>query len=166
MARLGDLHTSKTPDETRRDIREVFRKWGVQDFDILPAPKGLTVARVEWWIGQRKQEISCSRFYTYYQNLRAVYSILHALRLAADRGIMEELARAATAMLPPGKIERRPHEVLGVASDAPLVVAEAVYRTLAKQAHPDAGGNDERMQELNKAIEAFRVTAGEKDAQT
>lgn len=44
MARRGDLHTSKTPDETRRDIREVFRLWGVKHFDIFPWPD----KRQEW----------------------------------------------------------------------------------------------------------------------
>lgn len=164
MARLGDLHTSKTPDETRRDIRDVFRKWGIEHFDIIPPSKDLVNARVEWWIGQRKHEISCSRFYNYRQNLRAVYGILHALRLAAERGIMEELARAATAMLPPGSIKRPPHEVLGIAPDAPFAVAEAAYRVLAKDCHPDAGGTDEQMQELNEAIEALRLTRKEASA--
>ena len=158
MARRGDLHTSKTPDETRRDIREVFRLWGVEHFDIYPPARDLAAARVEWWVDQRKQELSCSRFYVYRQNLRAIFLILHSLRLAAERGIMEDLAKAATAMLPPGKVKRPPHEVLGIASDAPLDLAEAAYKVAAKKSHPDAGGSDERMMELNEAIAILRAT--------
>jgi len=47
-------------------------------------------------------------------------------------------------------------EVLGVREDVSLEVAEAAYRALARQRHPDAGGSNEAMQELNHAIEEIR----------
>lgn len=49
--------------------------------------------------------------------------------------------------------------MLHIAEDAPLEVAEAAYRALSRKAHPDAGGNHERMKALNLAIEAIRARA-------
>lgn len=53
-----------------------------------------------------------------------------------------------------------PYRVLYVCPAAPLVVCEAAYRGLAKQAHSDAGGSDARMRALNTAIEAIRREKG------
>ena len=43
-----------------------------------------------------------------------------------------------------------------MAPGAPLDVAEAAYRALAKKAHPDAGGDPERFRRLTEAIEWIR----------
>lgn len=40
--------------------------------------------------------------------------------------------------------------------DAPPDVVTAVFRVLAKQYHPDTGGNTEQMQRLNAAMEVLR----------
>lgn len=40
--------------------------------------------------------------------------------------------------------------------NAPAFVINAVYRTLAKKYHPDAGGTTEQMQRLNAAVEVLR----------
>lgn len=49
-----------------------------------------------------------------------------------------------------------PWGVLHLAPGAPLDVAEAAYRALAKKAHPDAGGDPERFRRLTEAIEWIR----------
>lgn len=36
-----------------------------------------------------------------------------------------------------------PHEVLGIAKDAPELVVKGAFRELVKEAHADQGGNDE-----------------------
>jgi len=52
-----------------------------------------------------------------------------------------------------------PAAVLHIANDAPLAVAEAAYRALARHEHPDVGGSTATMQQLNAAIEAIRTRA-------
>jgi len=74
------------------------------------------------------------------------------------------LAGAAGMLPPPGAspvaVERAPEPwftVLGVLPEAPIEVAEAAYRALAKKAHPDAGGSSEAMGRLSRAIEEARA---------
>lgn len=40
---------------------------------------------------------------------------------------------------------------------APPTVIQAVYRALAKQLHPDTGGSNEGMQQLNRAMEVLKT---------
>lgn len=47
-------------------------------------------------------------------------------------------------------------DVLDVPSEAPLEVIEAAYHKLARAYHPDAGGSEQQMSELNVAIRAAR----------
>lgn len=156
MSTPGHMRTTTSTAQTKRDIGDTFRKWGVRDYDIR---LGLRDAEVLWTINDRPQRFTCSRFADAGINLRAIYLALDATRLAAQRGILEELAAVAVAMLPAGRIKRPPHEVLGIAPGADIDIAEAAYRVKAKRAHPDHGGSDRDMQELNEALEEFKRAA-------
>jgi curved DNA-binding protein CbpA len=61
------------------------------------------------------------------------------------------------SLIPSGPHHRRMathYELLGVEPDAPLPAIKTAYRTAARAAHPDAGGDETRMRRLN---EAWRV---------
>lgn len=52
----------------------------------------------------------------------------------------------------------KPHDVLGVAPDAPLFEVRAAYKKLAMKHHPDrAGGDLARFQEVQAAYDALRT---------
>ena len=53
---------------------------------------------------------------------------------------------------------RDPYQVLGVASSASAAELKAAYRALVKQHHPDAGGDEHRILELNAAWEVLGDT--------
>lgn len=65
----------------------------------------------------------------------------------------EEKARQESKPPPPPR--ERPqspaHRVLFIAADAPPEVVRAAYRALSKIHHPDAGGDEEKMKEVNEA---------------
>ncbi len=152
--RFGDLRTSTTVAQTKKDVKDTFRKWPeVQGYDIR---MGLQDAEILFTVNGRQQRLACERFSDAGTNLRALYLTLEATRKAAQRGILKELAAIATALLGPGVMKRPAHEVLGIAESSPVEVAEAVYRMKAKQVHPDHGGSDAAMTELNEAIETYR----------
>lgn len=55
-----------------------------------------------------------------------------------------------------------PYEILGVSHDAENVVIESAYRALAKQYHPDAGGDSEKFKQVRKAYQ--KIISGETQA--
>ena len=57
--------------------------------------------------------------------------------------------------MPRSQSPRDPYQVLGVASSASQAELKAAYRALVKQHHPDAGGDEHRILELNAAWEVL-----------
>lgn len=50
------------------------------------------------------------------------------------------------------------HQLLGLLPTADPAVIDAAYRALSKKWHPDAGGTNERMRDLNLAYERLRAS--------
>lgn len=90
-------------------------------------------------------------------NLAAIAATLDAMRAIERHGGAEILERAFTgfvALPAPGDGSPRDWwDVLGVARTATLDEARAAYRRAASAAHPDRGGTDARMAEVNRAWE-------------
>lgn len=148
-----------------KELAETFEKWGVKEWDTN-YPKG---ARLE---GYHQSEEDRTVRLTYQKNgkpinltmgkqaravdnLRVLYLSVEAMRMNEKRGISDVIESAYLQLAAPVQ-ERSPWEVLGIFEGSPLEVAEAVYRAKAKQIHPDAGGSEQKMKELNKAIEDIR----------
>jgi hypothetical protein len=89
-------------------------------------------------------------------NLAAIAAHIAAIR-AVDRygvGTMEQ-AFAGYAALPPAREAARPWwEILWIGDDASVEEIQDAWRRLAKEHHPDAGGNPEFMAEINAARDA------------
>lgn len=98
-------------------------------------------------------------------NLAAVAATLNAMRAIERHGGAQILERAFTGFtaLPPPGTSRPWWEVLGMADPALRRSRDAIldaYRMQAKKAHPDAGGSDAAMAEINAARdEALRGLA-------
>jgi hypothetical protein len=157
----GALRTTRDAGAIKSDIREEFRLWGFErdEYEIFPA-LGAKEALIEFWLNGKKQVLKCSKGEYHADNLVGVLGIIHGLRLAHQRGILEELASAAIAMLPAGPQHRDPYEVLGVRSDADTEVIEAAYKARAKKLHPDVGGDGEAMKEVNEALDRIKTERG------
>lgn len=50
---------------------------------------------------------------------------------------------------------RNPYEVLGVPVGSDMAVVKKAYRKLAKQHHPDLGGDEAKFKEVNDAYTAI-----------
>lgn len=100
--------------------------------------------------------IPVDRYITPAENLQAIHHIIEALRTKLRYGTLN-LVRAILQGFkalppPPGTKPRRLwHEVLGIPPHSSREAIEAAYRSLAKTAHPDAGGSSEAFEELNRA---------------
>lgn len=121
-----------------------------------PEPNDPGIAIYFEWKG-RKQAFSCDRWDRVRDNVQAIRLTIAALR-GLDRWGTGDMVEAAfvgfQALPPPGD---KWWLILGVAENAPLLVAEAAYRALAREGHPDAGGSDTEMARLNRAIEQVRT---------
>lgn len=108
--------------------------------------------------------IACDRFNTWWKNCRAIALVIEGRRREERYGTDAMIESAWSAFEVKELPYRKPWwEVLGIAENTPIEVAEAVYRTLAKKNHPDVGGSHERMADLNAAIEDARSAAREAD---
>ncbi|OYR80695.1 molecular chaperone DnaJ [Halorubrum sp. E3] len=112
--------------------------------------------------------IACDCWASQRENARAIALYAKRKRLAERCGVTTADSEFETARLPPGdesgpdviavepEPQREPHEVLGVAPDAPEPTVKGAFRELVKDAHGDQGGNDAYdVAELKRARDAM-----------
>src|SRR5437762_6375592 len=142
-----------------------MRSWGVSDWETN-YPKGARHERVNQTLEERtvilrytknnkEVVLRMGKQSRAVDNLRVLYLAVEAMRMNEKRGIGEIIESAYVQLAGPEK-EKNPYEILGIREDAPLEVAEAVYKAKAMKVHPDSGGSMEQMEILNKAIEVIR----------
>lgn len=114
--------------------------------------------------------IACDQWVSQRENARAIALYVQRKRLAERCGVTTAHNEVDVAALPPGEggeatavqpdgtigaddgLDREPHEVLGVAPDAPEPVINGAFRELAKEGHGDQGGSEKYdVQELQQA---------------
>ena len=91
-------------------------------------------------------------------NIQAIRKTIDAIRGIERWGTGDAMEAAFTGFraLPPPS-ERPWREVLGIdASSGNLEFAKSKHRHLAKECHPDKGGSNELMAELNVALESAK----------
>lgn len=170
------LTTNKSWAQTEAELKTVLGRWGAKEYvltrgqkkDGTPvrpnavwheSPEEATVRLTIRWASGRELTLAYNLQRRSQDNLRVLFLAVDSLRLNELRGI-DDLLREAYAQLPAGPatpIRRSPYEVLNLSPNAPMEVAEASYRALAKLRHPDVrGGSESAMAELNEAIETLR----------
>lgn len=113
-------------------------------------------AAVYWRDGGADRCLAVDHYTTVEDNLAAIAATLEALRAIERHGSAQILDRAFagfTALPAPGQTTARGwREILGVdANERDLVKVEQRYRKLASIQHPDKGGTDAAMAEINGA---------------
>ncbi|MFY4816197.1 J domain-containing protein [Haloarcula sp. AONF1] len=179
----GDI--SLTRKESFQSIVDELERWGATDVRISTAsthykdrpniphqhdkPDDVGVVarfRREDRPADEGYAIACDRWETQLENARAIALYSRRKRLAERCGVTTADSEFETARLPPGdesgpdviavEPDREPHEVLGVAPDAPEPTVTGAFRELVKDAHGDQGGNDDYdVAELKRARDAL-----------
>ena len=107
--------------------------------------------------------IAVDRYPKVEHNVQAIAKVVEAERAKLRHGGLN-VVRAAFrgyAALPPPRDGKPWWDVLGVPQDCSLDAARQAHRTLAVKHHPGAGGDVDRMAEVNRAWdEAQRALAG------
>ena len=148
-----------SPADTRVDLRTEFVRWNAQagsqivsDYD-LPMKKGAeSSATVAFLLRGRTIRVSVDKWEWFETNLRCVYLIIRDMRLAEARGALDSL-REALLQLPAADSAPDPFEILGVSQTRTRGHRGRISRP-SQAKHPDLGGNDDEMRELNDAREA------------
>lgn len=109
-----------------------------------------------WDIDGQPHAMACDAYRDLRSNLRAIGLTIQALRSIERHGSrsLRDRAFQGFAALPAdaGADAARPwRDVLGLSLSPDEHTIERRYRTLAKAAHPDRGGSNEAMAELNRA---------------
>ena len=161
------MRTSTTVDQTRRDIRETFRKWDIEPggYEIVWDDQGVERAgrsqpgvTIRYWRGGVQQAVTCQIFPTRAENIRQCYLLLDRLRLAEKNGV-QYMGLTSTKDLvvttPPqvGDDLADAYDILGVSSDDPVELVKAVYLKKAPFYHPDKQGDQEKFKRLQRAYE-------------
>lgn len=102
---------------------------------------------------KRKMSFACDRWDRIEHNMQAIAKTIEALRGIARWGTGDMLEAAFTGFtaLPTPGAARTWWDVLGVAAGAAPSEIRDAYRRLASQHHPDRGGDQTRMAEINDA---------------
>lgn len=110
--------------------------------------------------------IPVDRYQTVESNLQAIHHIIEARRTELRHGTLALVRATFTGFLalpPAGKRKRSWRDVLGF-HDIQLpskTMVDQAWKDLARKAHPDAGGTDAAMAELNQArAEALKEIGG------
>lgn len=119
-------------------------------------------AAVYWELKGRRQCMAIDRYWRVADNLAAIAATLEAMRAIERHGGGEILDRAFTGFAAlPQSTERSWREVLGVTLEHPTIQhIEEQFRALALLRHPDRGGSQDSMAELNQAREQARIELG------
>jgi hypothetical protein len=170
------MNTSKSWADTEADLRKELALWGAKDYILVrgtptdgakplresqrffETPEQATVDLTVRWSSGREFHLAYNLQARSVDNLRVLYKAVEAIRLNEVRGI-DQVLRQYYAQLPAGpaaRPKRSPYDVLNILPTASLDQAEASYKVLARLAHPDQGGSNEAMAELNDAIEQLR----------
>lgn len=152
----------------KRTIR-VLRLFGVKESDIIVSCNvplrrdGLPLSRsvhvsdpgvcVYWTRKGKPESMPVDHYHRVADNLAAIAAILDAMRLIQRHGGSTILERAFTGFtaLPAPNTWRA---VMGLPESAPCNIAtvKSLYRSMSKSLHPDNGGSESKMAELNWAM--------------
>jgi hypothetical protein len=108
------------------------------------------------WDGQQIA-IPCDRWMTVAHNVQAIALTIEAMRAMERHGakhMIKAMFQGFTAIRGPGPKPWR--EIMGIAIDSPVTRDQINerFRLLARSHHPDVGGSEARMAEINAARDA------------
>ena len=110
--------------------------------------------------------IACDKYYQVNDNLRAIGLSLGAIRGMERWGTEEMVDRAFTGFaalpasfeMPAGRTHREWWDVLGVDRGANALEVKAAYREALKLHHPDFGGDESDLKDVQRAYEEWKNT--------
>ena len=174
MAKISVIDTEKTVSQTLADLRKLFGKWEIEDWEPVPGKEGRSYS-VRYLRGGHWIEINSQLQPTKAMNLRVCYQVITYLALWENRGVTG-IAKGVTfvgALVPTGATDRDSFAescaALGVDPEASWDEIERVYRLKVSFSHPDKLPNatpegkkvaEERFKRQTKAYDYLKKVKG------
>jgi len=127
-------------------------------------------AVVRWMMDGEQYAVACDAYSRLRDNVRTIGLYVREKRKMEQRPVETGESEFANARLPSGEQEsvvvagdgsgRSPHEILGVAADAPDETVRGAARQLKRKHHPDRGGDRERFKAVVAAEKAMLGDGG------
>ncbi len=168
----------KQVDDTRADIREMFRKWNIDrtEFDIEWEPNNsrgqrMPGAIIHYLREGKWQTVCCYSRHSRAENLRQIYLFLDRVRIAEHNGIQYQGLSSSKEVVAQqhcqAEKERKEtlldaYDIVGASPDDPIDLIKDIYKRKANTYHPDHGGNPERFKRLTDAYQTIMQSRGEK----
>jgi hypothetical protein len=171
---LKDITVSTAVDRLMDELRKLDADWerAVLSTNMLLRMDGLPRsgqsepadpgAAVYFTLGKQRLVLACDKWTRVADNIAAIAAHIGALRGQQRWGVgsVEQAFLGYQALPPPGGHAKREWwQVLGFEEKPTREVAEAMYRRLAKEYHPDnpTTGNAAMMAEVNAAMDECRA---------
>lgn len=164
-----NIYTKKTVQETLSDLRKMFKRYEIEDFEAIP--KDGNVYSIRYHGGGTWIEIESRMQPSKATNLRQCYQVIDSLlkwQLRGVSGLANSQAFMSSALVPIEENRQKASEfveacgMLGVDPEVSWEEISDVYRVKVKRAHPDAGGDPERFKRLNRAFEIIKKVKEQK----
>jgi len=164
------IKTTKTVSQTLADLRRVFAKVGVEDWEPIPVEKGPGYS-VRYFRNKIWTEIGSFYQPTKAMNLRVCYQVIDNIFRWEARGVtgvVKGTAFMGGELVTTKGGERESFDeacaILGVEPDASWEEIERVYRVKVQFAHPDKGGDPQRFKRIQKSYDYLKKVKGPKGA--
>ena len=160
MANVSTIGTKKTVSQTLVDLRSLFGKWDIEDWEPVPAEQGPGYA-IRYFRNKVWTEIGSFNQPTKAMNLRVCFQVVDNMFRWEARGVTGIVKGTAFMggqdLVATKRTETESFDeacaVLGVEPDASFEEVKRVYAVKAQYAHPDHGGDAERFKRIQKAYE-------------
>lgn len=150
---LGNVQMSLShfSRDSRKKLEDLVISSNVTLGDRRPADPGVAI----WFTWDSMQIcIPIDRYFTVESNLQAIHRIIEARRIELRHGTLELVRATFRGFLLAAPMGRNWWEVLGVSERASPEDIREAYRKLVLVHHPDRGGSNDFMAELNSAWQA------------
>ena len=166
MSEMSFIKTKKQVSETLADLRRLFAKVEIADWEPVPPEKGPGYAVRYFRTG------SWTEIGSYYQptkamNLRVCYQVIdNMLRWEARgvTGLIKGTAFMGGAVVATHGGERENFEeacaIIGVEPEASWEEIDRLFKIKVQYAHPDKGGDPERFKRIQKAYDYLKKVKG------
>lgn len=167
------IKTSKTVSQTLADLRQLFSKWEIEDWEPIPAEKGPGYA-VRYFRNRNWTEIASYYQPTKAMNARVCYQVIDYMFRWEARGVsglVKGTAFMGGELVTTERDERESFDeacaILGVERDASWEEIDRVYRIKVQYAHPDRVKKaeekalaEERFKRIQRAYDLVKKVKG------